>query len=120
MKRLVLLVLFSLIVSNAFAQVDTQFRWIIGTWVDDDGNEWVFRDNGTLVLDGDNFYYSIGPFYLTYGNILKFFPQYQGERMERDTLYFLRINNQKMIILLDGTLLGGTIDSPRFILNKRN
>ena len=116
MKRLVLLVLFSLIVSNAFAQVDTQFRWIIGTWDGDEGSEMIFRDNGTLVLNGRNFYYSIGPYFMLGGNTLRIFPQNNdGEGWYGDILYFLRINNQLMMILEEGT-----INSQGWLFSKRN
>ena len=62
MKKIGFLVLFLLIFSLAFAQVSPENQWLIGTWIDDEGDMWTFNSNGTINLSWDtstSYYYSI-------------------------------------------------------------
>jgi len=51
-KKVLFFLFFVLTVGVCFAQSATNERRIIGTWVDNNGQSWVFNANGTLTYKG--------------------------------------------------------------------
>jgi len=105
MKKFIITILFFLALSNAFAQMSAEYQWLIGTWVDDVDDTWIFRNDGTLIYDGGNLYFSIGSFYQ-----MTIFPQDNWE-YDRTTVTIHKINNQRMIIQMNDDF---------YLLNKKN
>ena len=109
MRKIIFLAMFFLILFGSFAQASPENQWLIGTWVDNDGDVWVFHNNGTVSLSWEpntTFFYSINNSL----NLLIFI--YQSRNIwVTDAEEFFRINDQQMVISWEGEF---------YFLNKRN
>ena len=58
-KKVLVLVLFAFTIGVCFAQNTANERRIVGTWVDTNGQTWVFNANGNLTYKGVVFKYGV-------------------------------------------------------------
>jgi len=61
MKRIVVLVVLTtvLFISCATQSPINNTHWIVGTWIQEGGKEWVFHSNGTCTAGKEEFIYGI-------------------------------------------------------------
>ncbi|MCL2006919.1 MAG: hypothetical protein FWG77_02420 [Treponema sp.] len=103
MKKLCFIILFLLVISGVFGQLQNDYRWLVGTWVGSDRDheeyELVLFDNGAGFFtnwDGRtvNIVFSIVNHSITVFNV-------QGHTEIFDSPIF-RVNDQRVILFIEG------------------
>jgi len=61
MKRVVVFLILATVIFSSCATANpvTSTHWIVGTWIQEGGKEWVFHSNGTCTVGKEEFIYGI-------------------------------------------------------------